>query len=261
MFFGTPHTGMSDAALRAKGNQLPSAALSQLSNALAKGSPTLQDINDQFAPLTKWFSIYLLWEQLESKFGNTQGYIVAQDSADPGWDKADRAGIHADHSQMCKFISETDDGFKIVLSACLRYIEEAPQVIQSRREKDRDRLKQENKQAAAELRRYDSGLSVSGGPSPVRNVHFLVPRSSSSLFTGRTEAADLLRQRIVSTPLERGDHQHKIYVIWGLGGSGKTQFCLKFVEDNRDRYVEKLRPQPFCGIPNYRRTFLSVADD
>jgi GTPase SAR1 family protein len=51
----------------------------------------------------------------------------------------------------------------------------------------------------------------------------------------------LLRQKIVSTPFGRGQHQHKIFVIWGLGGSGKTQFCLKFVEDNRDRYVNRSR--------------------
>lgn len=243
MFFGTPHTGTSDAALRAEAHLMPTAALSQLSSALAKGSQTLQDINDQFAPLTKRFSIYLFWEQLESRFGTTTGYIVAQDSADPGWETAERAGIYADHSQMCKFTSESQDGFKMVLSACRRYAKEAPQVILTRREKDRDLLKQERKQEAAELLRHDSGLSVSGGPSPARNVHFIVPRSSSSLFTGRADVANLLRQKIVSTPFGKGHHQHKIFVIGGLGGSGKTQFCLKFVEDNQDRYVDELGPQ------------------
>jgi hypothetical protein len=248
MFFGTPHTGMSDAALRAEAQLMPTAALSQLSSALAKGSQTLQDINDQFAPLTRRFSIYLFWEQLESRFGTTLGYVVAQDSADPGWENAERAGISANHSHMCKFTSASQDGFKLVLSACRRYVQKAPQVVLARWQEDRGRVERERKQEAAELLRHDSGLSVYAGPSLTRNVHFIVPRSASSLFTGRADTANLLRQKIVSTPFERRHHQHKIFVIWGLGGSGKTQFCLKFVEDNRDRYVDGTGSKNICRM-------------
>ena len=240
MFFGTPHTGMSDAALRAQAELMPTAALSQLSTALVKGSQTLQEINDQFAPLSKRFSLYFFWEQLPSEFGTTKAYVVTQDSADPGWEPGERAGIHADHSQMCKFTSASQDGFKLVLSACERYIKKAPELILSRWHEDRDLLRREREQEAAEVLRHDSGLSFDGGPSPTRNVHFMVGRSASSLFTGRAEIANLLRQKIVSTPFDRGHNQHKIFVIWGLGGSGKTQFCLKFVEDNRDRYVNTI---------------------
>ena len=100
MFFGTPPVGMSDAALKADIYLMPTVTLSQLSSALARGSPTLQDINDQFAHLTKKFAIYLFWEQLQSDFGATEDYVVAQDSADPGWETAERAGIHANHSQI-----------------------------------------------------------------------------------------------------------------------------------------------------------------
>ena len=235
IFFGTPHNGMSDAVLKAAAQLMPTAALSQLSSALTKGSQTLQDINDQFAPLTKRFSLYLFWEQLESELGTTKAYVVEQDSADPGWETAERAGISADHSQMCKFTSTSQDGFKLVLSACRRYIQKAPLVILARWREDQGLVERERKQEAAELLRHDSGLSVYGGPSPTKNVHFIVPRSASSLFTGRADTANLLRQKIVSTPFGRGHHQHKIFVIWGLGGSGKTQFCLKFVEDNQDR--------------------------
>lgn len=238
LFFATPHNGMSDAALRAEASLIPATAtLSQLSSALTKNSATLRDIADQFAPLTKRFSIYFFWEEIESRLGATKGFIVEQDSADPGWETADRAGISADHSQMCKFRDENDDGFKLVLSACRRYIKYAPRVVKTRWIEDRELLARELRQEAAEMLRHDSGLSVSGGPSPIQNVHFMVPRSASSLFTGRANTADLLRQKIVSSLSERENHQHKIFVIWGLGGSGKTQFCLKFVEDNRDRHV------------------------
>lgn len=31
------------------------------------------------------------------------------------------------------------------------------------------------------------------------------------------------------------DHTQKRYVIYGLGGSGKTEFCCKFAQDNREQ--------------------------
>jgi hypothetical protein len=242
MFFGTPHNGMSEAALHFGTSLMPTeGALSQISSVLIKNSATLRDISDQFAPLTKRFAIYLFWEQVETRTMDTKLYIVSQDSADPGWESADRAGIDADHSQMCKFTDENDDGFKLVLSACRRYIERAPRVIRARWNEDRELLAREHKQEAAELIRHDSSMSISRSQSVSGNVHFVVPRSASSLFTGRAGTANILRQKIVSSSLNQSEHhQHKIFVIWGLGGSGKTQFCLKFVEDNRDRCVYRL---------------------
>ena len=31
----------------------------------------------------------------------------------------------------------------------------------------------------------------------------------------------------------------KRFVVFGLGGSGKTQFCCKFASDNKQRYSKK----------------------
>jgi tetratricopeptide (TPR) repeat protein len=237
IFLGTPHNGMAEDVLRAEAKIPPEAELSQFSSALLKGSPVLQDINDQFAPLTKKFRIFFLWEQRKSDLGASRGYVVDEDSAAPKWEEAERSGISANHSQMCKFTSTEDVGFELILSACRRYIRKAGSEINIRWHKDRDLLEKERKEEAAELLRHDSGLSIHGPPLPTQNVHFVVPRSASSMFTGREETAKLLRQKIVSTPVMRGLRQHKIFVVWGLGGSGKTQFCLKFVEDNRDKYV------------------------
>ncbi|KAK3170058.1 hypothetical protein OEA41_009443 [Lepraria neglecta] len=71
-------------------------------------------------------------------------------------------------------------------------------------------------------------------PSPFRNKYFEVPRDASSTFTGREEICEQLQARCLpsSTPNIRG--QQKRYVIHGLGGSGKTQVCLKFVQDYRE---------------------------
>ncbi|KAL9615270.1 MAG: hypothetical protein Q9167_000241 [Letrouitia subvulpina] len=73
-------------------------------------------------------------------------------------------------------------------------------------------------------------------PSPFRNKYFEVPRNASSAFTGREEVCEQLRARCLpSSKLDlRG--QQKRYVIYGLGGSGKTQVCLKFVEEHREEF-------------------------
>ncbi|KAG0648834.1 Kinesin light chain [Hyphodiscus hymeniophilus] len=233
---GTPHGGMSEEVLRAEAKMPPGGELSQISQALIEGSEVLQDINEQFSSLMKKFRIYFLWEQHQSNLGSSQGYVVAENSAAPNWIRAERAGIPANHSQMCKFTSADDVGFKLISSACKRYLRTAVNEVNIRWHKDCELLEKEREEEVAELLRHDSGLSIHGPSSPMQNVHFVVPRSASSMFTGREEIATLLRQKIVSSPVVRGSGQHKIFVVWGLGGSGKTQFCLKFVENNRDSF-------------------------
>ncbi|KAL8696273.1 MAG: hypothetical protein Q9224_002880 [Gallowayella concinna] len=69
------------------------------------------------------------------------------------------------------------------------------------------------------------------------NKHFYIPRAVSSIFTGRTNLLDDLQSCIfdASTPSEK-DHIQKRFVIYGLGGSGKTEFCCKFAQDNRQSF-------------------------
>ena len=43
----------------------------------------------------------------------------------------------------------------------------------------------------------------------------------------------------------------KRYVLHGLGGSGKTQICLKFAQDHRERYDNTcLIPNIWDSLPN-----------
>ncbi|KAL4971289.1 tetratricopeptide repeat domain-containing protein [Aspergillus desertorum] len=68
------------------------------------------------------------------------------------------------------------------------------------------------------------------------NEHWNVPHNVSSYYTGRQkELEDLQSTLNVAQSRERQDHQ-KRFVIYGLGGSGKTQFCVKFAQDNREHY-------------------------
>jgi hypothetical protein len=62
--------------------------------------------------------------------------------------------------------------------------------------------------------------------------HKLMPLSSR-IFTGRKDCLDQLEQyfgRELDQPQRR-----KHFLLYGLGGTGKSQICLKFVERNADR--------------------------
>lgn len=72
------------------------------------------------------------------------------------------------------------------------------------------------------------------------NEFFDIPQSVSSIFTGRETLLRDLRDLLIPKEAgDRGDFQRR-FIIHGLGGSGKTQFCCKFAEENRDRLVVSL---------------------
>ena len=69
----------------------------------------------------------------------------------------------------------------------------------------------------------------------LRNKYFHVPHNVSSIFTGRETVTRMLESKILEQPAPERPHQQKGFVLYRLGGSGKTQFCPKFVQENRDR--------------------------
>lgn len=84
-----------------------------------------------------------------------------------------------------------------------------------------------------------SGLSaleqvlVSIEPVSKRNVHFSTPQSISSFFTGREELLKELSTMFIQPPGPLSDQYQRRFVIHGIAGSGKTQFCCKFADMNR----------------------------
>lgn len=75
-----------------------------------------------------------------------------------------------------------------------------------------------------------------GPPLHLRNKHFELPYDVSPYFTGGDEVRRELRENCF--PLEDSSTRtpQKRFVIYGLGGSGKTQMALKFASDHRERY-------------------------
>ncbi|KAL8955282.1 MAG: hypothetical protein Q9183_006709, partial [Haloplaca sp. 2 TL-2023] len=68
------------------------------------------------------------------------------------------------------------------------------------------------------------------------NKYFEVPRNPSSVFTGREKVCEELHAHCLPSGKTDIQRQQKRFVIYGLGGSGKTQVCLKFAEDNREEF-------------------------
>ena len=71
-------------------------------------------------------------------------------------------------------------------------------------------------------------------PSQVQpNLSYKHMPSCSPLFTGRKNYLDRLEQYFGREPdrLQR----RKRFLLYGLGGTGKSQICLKFLERNADR--------------------------
>lgn len=77
-------------------------------------------------------------------------------------------------------------------------------------------------------------LSLASG-----NMHFDIPQAVSSIFTGREAQLDELGRTFFTPSSPVQNRNQKRFVIYGVAGSGKTQFCCKFAQDYRKQYVSQ----------------------
>lgn len=236
LFLGTPHNGINKKTFLSQDPHFPGPSHFMLS--LLKGSEMLNEINDQFAPLMKQFSIFNFWEEMETERGAHKFYVVDQASAAPAWDNVEKCGIPATHSSMTKFSGQLDRRFYPILEALSRYSRGAPALIKTRRKKDAELMDRKRQHEADELLMpQHQSLPKADPTSPGYNQWCLIPRKPSTYFTGRHKHANEVRAMLGSIQKHVGHERTKVLVIYGLGGSGKTQFCLKYVEDNKHRYA------------------------
>lgn len=71
-------------------------------------------------------------------------------------------------------------------------------------------------------------------PPRPHNQYFSVPEAVKGYFTGRGTLLEGLGRTLDDDPSQEYRAQ-KRFVVQGLGGSGKTQFCCKFAELNRQK--------------------------
>ncbi|CAG8083748.1 unnamed protein product [Penicillium salamii] len=245
IFFGTPHEGIEKArwSLLAKGLKGVLKDRSHLIASMEKKSETLQTISQQFSPLLKNFHVHNFWETIETSRSIGSGLIVSYSSAAPPWDDTGRSGLPATHSQMCKFGDREQPGYKLTCGILHRFIKLAGPLIASRHRQSDSFLSARREYEATEVLSFDihhDNRPVDLKVKPAvnsQNQHFLVSLAVSDNYTGRERLAQGLKEKLLAPNIRQ-----KRFVLYGLGGSGKTQFCLKFASDNRDKY--DLLPHP-----------------
>jgi Holliday junction resolvasome RuvABC ATP-dependent DNA helicase subunit len=72
-----------------------------------------------------------------------------------------------------------------------------------------------------------------GNTATFDGVISLMPNPSTR-FTGRTEVIAKLKSHFF-TNTNDAVQKRKFFLLYGMGGIGKTQICLKFVEEMSDR--------------------------
>ncbi len=68
------------------------------------------------------------------------------------------------------------------------------------------------------------------------NKYFDTPHPVDSCYVGRDEEAKMLA-RCLFAPTRDQPRKQKRFVVYGVGGSGKTQFCCKFAQDYQSQYA------------------------
>ena len=61
----------------------------------------------------------------------------------------------------------------------------------------------------------------------------LVP--PSTLFTGREDVLRKMKDHFSPSAASSQSKQQHIFVLYGMGGAGKTQIALKFIQQNSDQ--------------------------
>ena len=76
---------------------------------------------------------------------------------------------------------------------------------------------------------------------PSQNPSFsVVPPLPSEQFTGRETILKQIADNFDLTTTSVNQGKQRRYVLFGLGGAGKTQIALKFLDEHQDKFVSVL---------------------
>jgi hypothetical protein len=245
LFFGTPHLGMTTQALLIppKGNK---SNPNNFMLSLHMSSELIKDITDQFVQLMKEFHITNFWEELPTVYGTDEIYLVESVSAAPIEDDVSRCGINSNHSGIVKFRSTSDRGYSVIYSRLNEYLKNAPDAIRRRWKHETERsaaeYEEEGKTLIEQAMRIrdkeDRTPLVEASPVPI-NEHYQ-PSPPVKLFKGRASHLQKVKKMLGPIMPRKKNVEPKTVVIHGMGGSGKTQFCLNYAWYNRNKYVSCL---------------------
>ncbi|KAA6409764.1 MAG: kinesin light chain 1 [Lasallia pustulata] len=226
-FLGVPHKG-SDSAWWAAfaANALKGASIGTSTNTalvadLKKDSTTLTNISKQFVDRARDLIIYTFYET-EVLFGVV---VVDERSALIGLPNEKLFPVNANHRMICKIPSseshEHDTVCLWIAKLAKRVAEEAvPEVIAGN--------KMMEAPGVVEAKEKSTRTSV--------NIHWKVPRTVNTLFTGRTKVLNTVKQALCSDSGASNVDKQKRFVITGLGGQGKSEVCLSIANITRQHF-------------------------
>ncbi|KAH0556587.1 hypothetical protein GP486_005564 [Trichoglossum hirsutum] len=227
-FFGTPHRGSEKAAY---GRVLVNVATSVMRRPTSRLISVLQMNSDQLARLTLQFGsqspryqVVSFYECKPMKIFSS--LVVEKHSALLGLDGEDQIPVDADHRAMCRFESRNDEVYEKLFKRIRRM-----------------------------LKPHTEGQS--GAYQPF-NKHYLVTGNVSPVFTGRGDVMKLLEENCLPQRTPDISKEQKRCVLYGLGGAGKTQTCLKFAQDYREKFWGIFWVDA-SGSETAERSFLEVA--
>jgi hypothetical protein len=271
LFAGTPHHGISRQALRilveSSGLHANQFVVDLLSDRNASGnlqsSPLLEDLRSQFEPLMVDICVYNFWERQPTRHGSVSALIVDWDSAAPDSERDQRCGINANHKDLLCLNDSSVGGHRKMLETLEMSIRESGPIIEKRWLADTVVPRTPSPHPFGQTRGHEfQRNSISGGRAHFGdNYNFYstssighsrgqslsdiymhkvwkVPRSSSMRFTGRQLQLAMLREQFGEPGQPAGvadPNTPRVVIVYGLGGSGKTQFCIKYAEQNRQR--------------------------
>ncbi|OJJ42353.1 hypothetical protein ASPZODRAFT_2122381 [Penicilliopsis zonata CBS 506.65] len=117
-----------------------------------------------------------------------------------------------------------------------RRIETLERQLQSSHEVHRDR--DEDNATMADISQFQSSVKFVAAAmrAATPDKSFDTPQPVKSVYTGRASYMERLKDILLPSNSDQAVQKQQRFVIYGMGGSGKTQFCCKFAEANRKSF-------------------------
>ncbi|PVF91412.1 TPR-like protein [Serendipita vermifera] len=222
LFFGTPHSGANGIELAQWMGKLLSVYMftdHRILEALERDSIELQDIQTFYLYASKRVRSIYFYEKLPTEMiTGVAEVIVPRSSANiQGDHNATVTSLYADHRKMVKFQDKDEENYRKIVYYLSKLVNEAPaEVERSWTEEKRHR-------------NIDNGevqpLSHSILPKPRLPV--------SRNYVRRPDIENFLTEKLL--PSSSPALQPRC-VLYGLGGSGKTQVASFWIETNKDNF-------------------------
>lgn len=225
-FFSTPHITNSSTLQATDALKALVGGRRYQSNKRLSDDKLTPPLNDLKA-LVKNFDIYFMWELNGGMDTAKNKALVA-----PDIDKTARLPVNGSHSDIVKFC-ESDPHYGTIKSLLMSCAVDALEKISDRWE---NILYMIARARATEVsRRTGIPLETLSLPGKKVNEFFYIPQLPSDRFIGRTAASKMLNKAFFSPEGALEKQRQKRFVIFGIGGSGKTQLCCQFAKHNEDR--------------------------